>query len=208
MQPKKIRPYNKNIKLAIYDEMQKHYDIMLDEKLDMHIPRIWYDKRVMFKDIVYYIDILYENNPGKVADIGAGANIWVDWFPNIIAFEPDARNHYTNLPDYTTKFDYNFVTQHINNFDCALAINSLHYTSFDKVKNTIKLALNIVEDRFLFTFNLRMLCKRSNIEYDYQMALYKLLILLPKDNIVMLDWTDDEEIGPINGHVRIIYETG
>ena len=62
MQPKKIRPYNKNIKLAIYDEMQKHYDIMLDEKLDMHIPRIWYDKRVMFKDIVYYIDILYENN--------------------------------------------------------------------------------------------------------------------------------------------------
>ena len=205
----KIRPYTPDINLDIYDEMSSHYDIMVDNDTPNIVPRIWHDQRVMFKDIVYYISLLYENNPNTLADIGSGGSIWGNWFDNIFTFEPNP-GEWSNTPDSNERYNDAFVYKYNKKFDCAIAINSLHYVHFDEVHNMVNKAMTLVNDRFLFTFNLKILCKFSDMDYDHDYALNRLFNILKNINynIVMLDYVRSDYVAPLNGHVRVIYETG
>ena len=203
----KINAYNNTIDLPIYSEMEKYYDIMADIHIDNLAPRIYIDNRIMFKDIVYYISILYKNNPGIIADIGAGACVWDQWFDNIFSFEPKPGD-FSLEPDSRESFNNDFILKYNKSFDCGMAINSLHFIPYSEISQRIDDAMSVVKDRFLMTFNLKMLAKFSDIEYDYESGLKRLLDILHKTeyNILMLDFVESESVAGINGHVRIIYE--
>lgn len=207
----KIRPYTDNVDLEIYKEVRKEYDILADTLPPNKVPRLIQDQKIFYKDIVYYINLLYENNPKSVADIGAGINLWSKWFDNIIAFEPKPTQWAKNI-DSIEQYDEDFVKKYIGAFDCAMAINSLHFIHYDKLKERIEEAMLLVNDRFLFTFNLKVIAEEADEEYDYIEHMKKIMDIVKSVNynIVMLDYlidTDDNVFGYMNGNIRVIYET-
>jgi hypothetical protein len=214
----KIRPYNSNIHIPIYDRMAEHYDIIVDGDINMRAPRLWFDNRVMFKDIVYYINILYENDPTLVADIGSGSNVWSKWFPNIMTFEPLPTEW--GSADSEERFNYKFTKKYKKKFDCAMAINSLHYRSFDDIPDLLDMCMDIVNDSFLFTFNLKILYKYEIehqgphkesflLKYNYEDGLEKINNILNSTpyTIKMFDHIgNNDDLCGINGHVRFILQ--
>ena len=204
----KVRPYTTDIKLKVYNEMEAHYDILVDGALNYYVPRFWYDNRVMFKDIVYYISLLYLNNPKTIADIGSGGYNWKKWFDNIKTFEKYLPSQYASintLPDSREEFNSHFVATYNKSFDCAMAINSLHFISWKELSQRITDAMSVVKDKFLFTININHINQRSDETLSVDSGINRLYDILNNSpfEIYMFDYNLDADPG-INGHVRFI----
>lgn len=204
----KIRPYTNNTKLEIYNEMEAYYDILVDGDLNLHAPRFWYENRVMFKDIVYYISLLYLDNPKTIADIGCGGYSWEKWFDNIKTFEPTLPAEYSSmytLPDSREEFNSMFMVRYNKHFDCAMAINSLHFVPWEGISQRIDDAMNVVKGKFLFTINIFKINQRSNEQLSVDEGINRLYDILNNSQfeIYMFDYNTNTDPG-INGHVRFI----
>lgn len=169
-----VRPY-KNLKNTntpnLERKIDQYYDLVFDTIVPWHItPRYMLESglKIGMKDIFYYIDMLYEKNPATIIDVGCGECTWKRWFPRIIGFDPNTGPYYQQ--DFVDYFDEDFSRGHEKKFDCGLAINSLHFIPWRKIPDQIDLAMNIVRDRFLFTFNFDKFHKKPDIS-DHELIL-------------------------------------
>jgi len=210
-----INPYYPGIPFTNFKNLDKeisqHYDRVYDTVVDYDTtPRFMYEFRIGFRDIFYCIDRLYDNNPESVIDVGCGECIWKQWFPSIIGFDPTSfKDSHLDFIDY---FDEHFSKNHTANYDCGMALNSLHFISWDGIPDQINLAMNTVQDRFLFTFNFSKLEDKPTENYgDLYINLTNILKSMNYD-IKLLDYPELRGVPPqkinhygyINGHARFM----
>lgn len=169
-----INPYTKDSNFTNFPELdiriRDYYDIVNDHHAEISAeyravsPRYRYEGgiKVGFRDIFYYIDLLYNNNPQTIIDVGCGECIFKNWFPNIIGFDPAPSNF--SRADFVDYFDKDFAEGHVETYDGAMALNSIHFVPWTELQNQIALAMKIIKkkSRFLFTFNFDVLDNYSN----------------------------------------------
>jgi hypothetical protein len=197
------------------ERINSYYDRIYDTTVPFEItPRYIYEMglKIGFRDIFYYIDQLYNNNPKTIIDVGCGECIWKTWFPNIIGFDPNT-NEFT-AQDFIDFFDNDFSVGHTNEYDSGMALNSLHFIDWKDIATQINLAMNIVNDRFLFTFNFASMNNLptndmfKNIvdfrkildESNYSLVMFDTPILRKTEKLKIENWSH------INGTVRFILE--
>ena len=160
-----INPYTPGTTFKNFPDLDsklvKHYDRLYDTTIDFEIsPRYCYETglKIGFRDMYYYIDQLYNNQPNSIVDVGCGECVWKNWFPNIVGFDPNTNEF--SKQDFVDFFDKDFSKGHTKHWDCGMAINSIHFIDWDNIPNQIDLAMNIVKDQFLFTFNFNMISNK------------------------------------------------
>lgn len=160
-----INPFTSDTQFKTFPDLeskiQSYYDRVFDSAVEYEVsPRFITDSglKIGFRDLFYYIDVLYSNKPTSVIDVGCGECIWKRWFPNIIGFDP-ITNEFSQQ-DFVDYFDQDFSKGHQENWHNGMAINSLHFIDWKDIEQQIHLAMNIVQSRFLFTFNF---AKFSNV---------------------------------------------
>ena len=159
-----INEYNRNHEIRNFPnlekELEEYYELFVKDEIVQNkvSPRGHYEYKIGFKEIFYYISWLYDNNPKSVIDVGAGECFWKRWFPNITSLEPGgyASGEHADLHmDFTKEF----ADSHIEEYDCGMAINSLHFGKLTEVENNIVQAMRIIKPggRFLFTLSTGMI---------------------------------------------------
>ena len=198
---------NLDIDLAAY------YHRIYDTVTDFHItPRYFYESglKIAFRDIFWYIDRLYDKRPQSLIDVGCGECIWKKWFPNIIGFDPNTNEF--SQQDFIDYFDHDFSENNSKKYDCGMALNSLHFISWNTIPNQINLAMNIVRHSFLFTFNFNVIKDIPQQSIDELSSEFTALLQSLNYTIELLDYPHlrgipEEKINNwsyINGHVRFI----
>jgi len=211
-----INPYTPDINFKNFTNLDvdilKYYDRLFDTAVDFDFTpryRLELGLKIGFRDIFYYIDLLYNNNPESVIDVGCGECIWKNWFPNIIGFDPYPSSAWSKA-DFVDFFDEDFSIGHAQWYDCGMALNSLHFIDWDFVPKQIDLAMNIVKQQFLFTFNFNQIKNKPNV--PELIPLFDNMLKSSNYEIVLVDYPvqrgvlqrqiDDSAF--INGHVRFI----
>ena len=211
-----INPYSPGIIFKNFPDLDakiaKHYNRVFDTATTYHIsPRYLYEVglKLGFRDTFYYIDTLYDHHPESVIDVGCGECIWKNWFPNIIGFDPNTNEF--SQQDFVDYFDADFSQHHHKTYDSGMALNSLHFVNWANVGDQIDLAMNIVKDRFLFTFNFAAMRNTPPVKSKELIPLFDDIIKSLSYEIILLDYPElrgFEEILSnstcINGHVRFI----
>lgn len=206
---KKINCYSPGIEFRNFPElsnkMKNYYDIIEDYSLSENIsPRYVFEfgKKIAFRNIFYYIDMLYDNQPNTLIDVGCGECVFKRWFPNIIGFDPNINSF--SQQDFVDIFDQDFSRSHTKFYDVGMAINSIHFIPWNQIPDQINLAMNIVKDRFLFTFNFDRLQDKPNLNnQDLTRLLFDIIENLPYD-LVMFDFVDKSHWFYSNGTVQFI----
>jgi hypothetical protein len=154
---------------------------------------------------------LYNNNPDSVVDVGCGECIWKKWFPNIIGFDPNTNEF--SQHDFVDFFDEDFSAGHEKNYDCGMALNSLHYIDWSYVPTQLDLAMNIVKDQFLFTFNFDQVKNKPTEILSELILLFDQVLESSKYKIALVDYPalrdqDRTRITsvPLHGHARFILQ--
>jgi hypothetical protein len=195
-------------------QILEYYDKVYDTIVNYHIsPRYFYETglKIGFWDIFYYINRLYDNNPETVIDVGCGECIWKKWFPNITGFDPNTNEF--SQQDFVDFFDEDFSKNHYRMYDCGMALNSLHFISWNFIPKQIELAMNIVKKRFLFTFNFNVI-KNSPNGLEDQIKDFDEIIRSLNYEIVLIDYpflrgiNEEKNTGwaHLNGNVRFILQ--
>jgi hypothetical protein len=211
-----IRPFENLDRSNIHGlskKIEAHYDLLFDTIMPWNLsPRYIFEHglKLGMRDIFYYIDLLYENQPRSVIDVGCGECVWKNWFPNIVGFDPNT-NPYSQQ-DFVDFFDEDFSRSNMRKFDCGMALNSLHFIPWQQIPHQLDLAMQMVRDRFLFTFNLHMFTDKPSQDLRLIPEL-KSMLDESKYKIVMFDspcyrgytWKQvKDSLGFINGTVRFI----
>jgi hypothetical protein len=197
------------------DDLIKYYNRIYHTVVDYHItPRYFYETglKIAFRDIFYYIDSLYDDNPQSVIDVGCGECVWKKYFPNIVGVDPNTNEF--SQQDFIDYFDNEFSDGHTKQYDCGMALNSLHYISWNDISKQINLAMNIVNDKFLFTFNFNMMQNVPLVHMIEKIKIFKEILQSTKYNLIMFDsplhrGITEENINNfayINGTVRFILQ--
>ena len=224
-----INPYLPGASFKNFPKLDYLLNLYYDEIFEF-IPATQYNKitprfklesglKFGFRDIFYYIDQLYDNNPQSIIDVGCGECIWKRWFPNIIGFDPTPSSYANH--DFIDYFDEEFSSGHKDNYDSGMALNSIHFVSWDKIGKQIDLAMNMIKPngRFLFTFNFdcfddNTIPKREATSLATKIERMDSIIKSLPYQINLLDYPSLHGINEdqvnlyagINGHVRIILE--
>jgi hypothetical protein len=201
----------------IYSKLTDYYDLLFDT-----VPSLEYQRstarwklelgaKIGFKDIFYYIDKLYDNRPSTVVDVGCGENLWKKWFPNIIGFDPTPSQH--SQYDFIDYFDSEFSSGHTAWYDCGMALNSVHFVDWADIPQQLDLAMNIVKDRFLFTYNFQVIPNKPSEDVVELSDRFTKFLTSSSYKIVLLDYPrlrfrdddqDESKWAHVNGHVRFI----
>jgi hypothetical protein len=188
-----INPYTPSSTFKNFTTLDKdigeYYDRVYHSIMDYDeiSPRYFYETglKIAFRDAFYYIDLLYDDNPQTVIDVGCGECVWKKWFPNIIGFDP--RINEFSLQDFVDDFDEDFSKRHTKLYDCGLAFNSLHFILWDDIVKQIDLAMNIVNDKFLFTFNLDAMKTSPSVNISAKIKMFKKILESTAYNLIMFD---------------------
>lgn len=214
-----INPYTTESKFKNFptldNDLQKYYDRVFHTTVNYHItPRYFYETglKIAFRDAFYYIDLLYDNSPKTVIDVGCGECVWKKWFPNIIGFDPNTNEF--SLQDFVDYFDKDFSVGHTKMYDCGMAFNSIHFIPWDQVNAQIDYAMNIVTDKFLFTINFDKLTNSPLLTLDEKVKKFKEKLQSTDYRLIMFDSPLHRGIseaaissfGYINGTVRFILQ--
>jgi hypothetical protein len=194
-------------------KLLKHYDLLYDTILDFVItPRYFYETglKIGFRDMYYYIDQLYNNQPNSIVDVGCGECVWKNWFPNIVGFDPNTNEF--SKQDFVDFFDKDFSKGHTKHWDCGMALNSIHFVDWDRIPNQIDLAMNIVKDQFLFTFNFNVISNKPTLPMKQLILLFDQMLSSSVYSIKLLDYpvlrgVSERQLNNwayANGHVRFI----
>ena len=209
-----------------FKKLKEDYKYLYSDKIDIRVPyedqaktvrHRLNDSSIFLYSACYYLEFLIEKNPQVIADVGCGENLFKKYLPNIVGFDK------TPWADVQEWFDDDFVLNHTDEFDCAFAINALHFISLVEVKNQINKFGKILKKggRGFVTLNLKRLLENTEPhEYhklfdlnkkltldDYRNYLtkeltstdYKILVLdLVFDEVLIDDW--------FNGNIRIVFE--
>lgn len=193
MHPLLIDPYCSDSRFTNFGDLQQrleeYYDRIYDSTIPEPItPRYFYEHglRIAFRDVFYYIDRLYDHRPSSVIDVGCGECVWKRWFPNITGFDP-MTNEFSQQ-DFVDYFDEDFSRGHVRHYDSGMALNSIHFVPWQQSTRQIVLAMNMVRDRFLFTFNFGSMSGVPLVAMPEQVLLFRQqLDSLTQYRIVMFD---------------------
>ena len=116
-----------------------------------------FDNSTCYYSMFVYLQLLLEKNPTNIADIGCGLNFVKKYIPGVIGFDS------TPEADYQEFFDDKFIDKHRHEFDCAFAVNSVHFIPLEKFKDRIIKFSKIVKPggRGFLTFNLARMANRK-----------------------------------------------
>lgn len=214
-----INEYNSERKFKNFvdldQRLSKHYDRIFDTVTTYEIsPRFFYESglKIGFRDIFYYIDMLYDNNPDTVIDVGCGECIWKRWFPRIIGFDPNTNEF--SQQDFVDFFDKSFSKGHTKHYHNGMALNSVHFISWNDIEVQINQVMNIVRERFLFTFNFNSMTNLPTstmsdrvrefysrlTKMNYKIIMFDAPVLRGIDEKLINNWAH------VNGTVRFILE--
>lgn len=214
-----LRPYTPDVVLKNFPlldvELAQHYDRIYHTTTDFHVsPRYLFESgiKITFRDIFYYIDLLYDQNPKTVIDVGCGECVWKQWFPNIVGFDPNINEF--SKQDFIDYFDLDFSQGHTQQYDCGMAINSLHFIQWGDIVNTIDMAMNIVKDKFLFTMNIEGIENSPKVTIVEQIQIFHQILQTTQYNLIMFDSpihrgvpeADFKKYYVLNGTIRFILE--
>jgi hypothetical protein len=188
-----VSPYFPGVKLknfpTLTESISEYYDLLFDDVVPNGTitPRYHYESglKIGFRDIFYYIDLLYDNRPNSVVDVGCGECVFKKWFPNIYGF--DAISYPYGHQDTVDVFDDQYVAGHESAFECGMALGSLHYDSWNGFFNNIQRAMAIVNDRFLFTANFEQIYDKPDSSYDDLLVKLKTRLLDIGYKIILYD---------------------
>lgn len=158
----------------------------------------------------FYIQMLLEKSPKILADIGCGINFYKNFIPEIYGVEP-IENPAVDEVDF---FDEGFSLGHTNNYDCAMAINSIHFISLTDISKQLKNFSNIIKPggRGFVTLNtkrmIEMTDERDMILDDKLSSHIKQQVDLALPNVLSYDdYINDSNINCyMNGNVRLVFE--
>jgi hypothetical protein len=93
-----------------------------------------------------------------------------------------------------------------------MALNSIHFGDWDRIPNQIDLAMNIVKDQFLFTFNFNVISNKPTLPMKQLILLFDQMLSSSVYNIKLLDYpvlrgASERQLNSwshVNGHVRFI----
>ena len=129
-------------KSEIYQKLSTEYPILCIEVHDVpelvhdpeyKVPRTTLqDQGVFVYSIFYYVSMLLDCNPKIILDVGCGDNILKKYIPEIVGMDP-----VREAADISESFNDNFVSQHIGEYDCAMAVLSINQVSLLEFKNRI-----------------------------------------------------------------------
>ena len=209
-----------------FNKLREDYKYLFSDKMDIRVPyedeyksvrHRLNDSSIFLYSVCYYLEFLIEKNPQVIADVGCGENLFKKYVPAIVGFDK------TPWADVQEWFDNEFVTTHTDEFDCAFAINALHFISLSDVKHRINKFGKIIKKggRGFATLNLKRLLentephefynlfdltKRLTVD-DYKNYLTKELTGIDYQ-VLVLDLVFEE--GSIddwfNGNIRIVFE--
>jgi SAM-dependent methyltransferase len=223
-----INAYHSDVEIRNFPllekELESYYDLFVKDEIVQNkvSPRGTYEYSIGFKEIFYYISWLYDNNPQSVLDIGSGECFWKRWFSNIITLDPG--NYYSaKNADFPFEFSENFANDHFEEYDCGMAINSLHFGKLSLIEHHIHQAMRVIKPggRFLFTLSTGMIqsfylpkdiLERNVPPEEYWVDMTKEVILKLPYKFVLFDCLFDRlgydfpSLGHINGTIRFILE--
>jgi hypothetical protein len=153
---------------SIYQQLANDYDILYTEVNDItglikdpayKIPRTTLQEQGIFVcSSFYYIGLLLETNPTVILDVGCGNNIFKKYIPQIIGLDPMCSE-----ADIHEQFDNEFVSRHIGEYDCAMALQSIHHVSLLGFVDRINQFGKLIKPggRGFFSTNLGILISRT-----------------------------------------------
>ena len=155
----------------------------------------------------FYILKLLEKNPKQIADIGCGSNFFKNFIPEIHGIDP-VENPNVDQLDY---FDDVFSQGHTNRFDCAMAINSIHFISLNDISNQLRSFSNIIKPggRGFITLNAkRMIEHTEDFVLDNQLSSHiKQQVDQALPNVLAYDdYIQTELDEAMNGNIRVVFE--
>lgn len=126
----------------LYQQLVNDYSTLYTEVTDISvlekdaaykIPRTTLrDQGICVTSIFYYINLLLEINPNIILDVGCGDNILKKYVPRIVGLDPMCP-----AADIHGQFNDKFVEQHVEEYDCAMAVLSISNVSLLEFKNRI-----------------------------------------------------------------------
>lgn len=213
---------------AVYKELREEFDyLFLDYFYDeFDYPNLstnhreeQFDKSVVYYSIFIYLTSIIDDSHNKIADVGCGSNFLKNFFPNIVGYDNN------NAADYKEYFDNRFILKHRNEFDVAIAVNSLHFISLKNFASRIKEFGRIIKSSGygFITFNLQRMIEHTDQDflkefssindfYDYinqeiKKIDYKIIaydnLLLYNNNLIGSDKAKND---PFNGNIRLLFQ--
>ena len=161
----------------------------------------------------FYIQMLREKNPQTIADIGCGINFYKNFIPEIHGVDPVAHPNVDEI-DF---FDEDFSQGHKENYDCAMAINSLHFIPLNDISKQLNHFSNIIKPggRGFITLNVKRMMEQTK-EFDRKdmiavkdlSSYIKQQVDLALTNVLAYDEyiTESNLDCPMNGNIRIVFE--
>ena len=152
----------------IYKMIDAEADIIIWEKNDEipigeFTPRLQSWFRIATMQPCYYIDLLYENNPSCIYDIGCGINWFKQFYPNIygIGGEKEDRGEY--FGDERGRWGEGLESK-LTNIEAMFAMLSLHFRGVDKIRTLIEEVISTlaINGRAYLSFNSRQIIKFTN----------------------------------------------
>lgn len=194
---------------------------------------LWWDQQIKFFDNLtprqavstvtlgfsmipfYYLQLLLENNPKEIYDLGCGANLFKKYIPNIIGI--DNGKSYTNA-DIMDEVDETFVKNHQNFFQSVFSINALHFRPLSQLRQVYEEFISMVAPggRGFLSINLKRM-----IEQEYktpeEMGIintniigYERYVRTQLENLPCKYLIFDANLDPLDewldGNVRLVFE--
>jgi len=155
----------------------------------------------------FYIQKLLEKEPTVIADIGCGKNFFKNFIPSIHGIDPIYKE-YADEVDY---FDKDFVQGHQEQFDCAMAINSLHFINIKDFQDTLTDFAKIIKPggRGYITFNLSQIKdKTPTVDWiDNVSEYFKQQVDSVFTNVLVYDdYINNTKEESLDGNIRIVFE--
>jgi hypothetical protein len=175
--------------------------------------------------IFYYIKFLLQLNPDKIMDIGCSTNIFKKVYPKIYGISDNSKHLIADDvhpgADEIIAFDHEFSKKYENQFQCAMAINSVHFVPITYFEQQVINFLNTIKPggRGFLTFNIiKSIEKTSDIKLielfqttfpsQKQIAFYidQKIRNMPFNFLVIENLIEQVKNDPINGTVRLVIE--
>jgi hypothetical protein len=183
---------------------EKNHEIALYEFTPRH--QFWF--KIATMQSCYYIDLLYENNPSRIYDIGCGINWHKQFYPNIygIAGGGDGGEYFG---DERGRWGEGLESK-LTNIEAMFAINALHFRSVHKIRTLIEEVISTlaINGRAYLSFNSRQIRRHTNKKITTIEVIKYLRYDLAK--IESVRWLvvdmDSSYESPMNGNISLVFE--
>ena len=217
--------FKKFLESDVYSKVKTEYNHIISDQADIGrelelpewTPRVTLNSNSIFLySVFYYIDFLLEQKPSCIADVGCGVNLLKKYLPNIIGFDK------TSDADYKEHFNEDFISQHYEEFDAAIAMNSIHFRSLSEFSQLVNDFGKIIKPggRGFITINLDMMIRETRphewalmFKLDHELTVNDYSEYIENElkkikyKIIVYDFLADDSLSDMyNGNIRLVFE--